>query len=51
MRGEIAESWGELLQQYWVGNNHVGRPVNFKETMEKKIEDLKDIINKIQMNL
>ena len=36
LRGEIAESWGELLQQYWVENTHVGRPVNFKETMGKK---------------
>ena len=36
MKGELAESWGELLHQYWVENTKVGDPSDFKKTIGKK---------------
>ena len=36
MQGELAKSWGELLQEYWVENTNIGNPRNFKNTIGEK---------------
>ena len=36
MHGELAESWGNLLHEYWVENTSVGDPRDFKYTIGKK---------------
>ena len=36
MQGELAKSWGELLNQYWVEDTRVGDPSDFKYTIGKK---------------
>ena len=36
MGGELANSWGELLQQYWIERTRVGDPSDFKRTIGKK---------------
>ena len=36
MRGDLAKSWGELLQQYWVEDTSVGNPSDFKSTIGRK---------------
>ena len=36
MHGELAESWGKLLHEYWVENTRVGDPRDFKYTIGKK---------------
>ena len=38
MGGALAESWGELLSEYWIGQNHVGDPSDFKRTFGHKIK-------------
>ena len=36
MQGDLAKSWGELMQQYWVENTSVGDPSDFKYTIGRK---------------
>ena len=36
MHGELAKSWGELMEQYWVDRTGVGDPSDFKYTIGKK---------------
>ena len=36
MRGALANSWGELLHQYWVEDTRVGDPSDFKDTIGRK---------------
>ena len=36
MGGELAKSWGELLQEYWVERTRVGDPSDFKRTIGRK---------------
>ena len=38
MGGALAESWAELLQDYWVGAQHVGNPSDLKRTFGNKIK-------------
>ena len=38
MRGQLAKSWGELLQQYWVESTRVGDPSDFKYTIGRKAQ-------------
>ena len=38
MRGALAESWGELIRDYWIGSSHVGDPSDFKRTFGNKIK-------------
>ena len=38
MGGKLAESWGELLQEYWVEHTRVGDPTNFKKIFGQKIK-------------
>ena len=51
MHGELAKSWGELMEQYWVDRTGVGDPSDFKYTIGKKPKDLGGMHNKILMNL
>ena len=36
MHGELAKSWGKLLNEYWVENTRVGDPSDFKATIGQK---------------
>ena len=36
--GALAESWGNLIKNYWVGGEPVGDPSDFKETFGHKIK-------------
>ena len=36
MQGELAESWGNLLYEYWVENTKIGNPREFKSIIGKK---------------
>ena len=36
MQGELAESWGKLLKEYWVEETRVGDPKDFKNTICSK---------------
>jgi len=36
MKGELAKSWGNLLQEYWVENTDEGDPKDFKDTIGEK---------------
>ena len=38
MGGALAESWAELLHDYWVGSQHVGNPSDLKQTFGNKIK-------------
>ena len=38
MGGALAESWAELLHDYWVGSQHVGNPRDLKQTFGNKIK-------------
>ena len=38
MQGKLAESWGELMHQYWVENTSVGDPSDFKYTIGRKAQ-------------
>ena len=38
MGGALAESWADLLQDYWVGSSHVGNPSDLKSAFGKKIK-------------
>ena len=38
MGGALAESWGNLLKQYWVENTRVGNPSDFKRTIGNKVK-------------
>ena len=35
--GNLAKSWGGLLQQYWVSKTRVGNPSEFKRTLGNKV--------------
>ena len=37
MEGKLSESWGNLLQQYWVENTRVGNPFEFKKIICSKV--------------
>ena len=37
MKGELAESWGKLLHQYWVEKTKVGNPHDLKNTIGGKV--------------
>ena len=36
LQGELAKSWGNLLQEYWVKDTRVGDPSDFKSTIGQK---------------
>ena len=36
--GALAESWGNLLKQYWIENTRVGNPSDFKRTIGDKVK-------------
>ena len=38
MGGALAESWADLLRDYWVGSSRVGDPSSFKRTFGNKIK-------------
>ena len=38
MGGALAESWADLLHDYWVGSQHVGNPSDLKRTFGNKIK-------------
>ena len=38
MGGALAESWGNLLNQYWVENTRVGNPSEFKRVIGNKVK-------------
>ena len=38
MGGALAQSWGNLLNQYWVENTRVGNPSDFKRTIGNKVK-------------
>ena len=38
MGGALAESWAELLREYWIGQHHAGDPSDFKRTFGHKIK-------------
>ena len=38
MSGALAESWGNLLRQYWIENTRVGNPSEFKRTIGNKVK-------------
>ena len=38
MGGVLAESWGNLLRQYWVENTRVGNPADFKRAIGNKVK-------------
>ena len=38
MGGVLAESWGNLLNQYWVENTRVGNPSEFKRIIGNKVK-------------
>ena len=38
MGGKLANSWGSLLQQYWVEKTRVGNPAEFKKTLGDKVK-------------
>jgi len=38
MGGALAESWAELLREYWIGQHHAGDPSDFKKTFGQKIK-------------
>ena len=38
MGGALAESWGNLLRQYWVENTRVGNPSDFKRAIGNKVK-------------
>ena len=38
MGGALAESWAELLHDYWVGSQHVGNPSDLKQIFGNKIK-------------
>ena len=38
MGGALAESWAELIREYWIGRHHVGDPSDFKRTFGHKIK-------------
>ena len=37
MQGELAKSWGRLLQEYWVESTKVGNPRDLKNTIGQKV--------------
>ena len=38
LRGRLAESWAELLKEYWIGSRRTGNPSDFKDTFGHKIK-------------
>ena len=38
MGGALAESWGNILRQYWVENTRVGNPSDFKRAIGNKVK-------------
>jgi len=41
MEGQLAEHWGDLLQEYWVQHTRVGDPSEFKKIFGEKIKRFK----------
>ena len=38
MGGDLANSWGNILNQYWVESTRVGNPADFKRTIGNKVK-------------
>ena len=50
-KGNLAIEWYELLKEYWKSKKSKGNPSDIKKIIGNKVKILKDIINKMLMNL
>lgn len=51
MSGDLAESWGNLLLQYWIEDARIGNPSEFKRTIGNKVKMFRGFCQQVQMNL